>query len=180
MHWKKFCIHFFWIASICLIFSTVGGREREGQKLFIFALSHKWMAIWGLLSNKKLGITFEISVFLAKFMSRHLWMLPCYWLYDHGCMAGNQQTSTSSVLLMLPSHQGCSFCLGIIHKWRHTSRGKGDCDFCDNIYEGLSETVILVWQRGGGVRKSPNLLDVINGWPLIQQLFNSSTIIHSF
>ena len=39
--------------------------------------------------------------------------------------------------------------LGIIHKWRHASRGRG-CHFCDSIYEGLSKTVISAWQKGVG------------------------------
>ena len=49
------------------------------------------------------------------------------------------------------------------------------CNFCDAMYEGPSKTVILSWQKGRGFRKSPNLCDIIKGWPLIQfQMFKFS------
>ena len=34
------------------------------------------------------------------------------------------------------------------------------------MYEGLSKIVILAWQKGdGGLEKTLNLCDFINGWP---------------
>ena len=46
--------------------------------------------------------------------------------------------------------------------------GGGFYNFCDALYEGHSKTVILAWQRSEGVRKSLNLHEVINGWPLAE------------
>ena len=45
-----------------------------------------------------------------------------------------------------------------------TQEGGGDWHCLDTMYVGLSKTGILVWQRE--IRKSPNLSDIINGWPL--------------
>ena len=47
-----------------------------------------------------------------------------------------------------------------------TQVGGGGLTLCDNMYEGLSKTGTLVWQSG--VKKSPNLRDIINEWPLKQ------------
>ena len=43
--------------------------------------------------------------------------------------------------------------LGVIQKWRHTSRVKGGCHLCDTLYEGLCKAGILVWPRGKGGQK---------------------------
>ena len=44
--------------------------------------------------------------------------------------------------------------------------GRGGQYICDNIYKVRSKITILVRQRGEGVRKSPNLCDVIYERPL--------------
>ena len=49
--------------------------------------------------------------------------------------------------------------------------GEGGSLFCDTMYEGLSKTVISVWQWGRG-QKISKFDDVVNGWPPKSGLWN--------
>ena len=44
------------------------------------------------------------------------------------------------------------------------------------MFKGLRRTVVSAWQRGEGIRKSPNLHDVINGPPLAMLLTYSISL----
>ncbi len=56
------------------------------------------------------------------------------------------------------------FVLGIVHKWRHGSRGRGYQGFCDNFTEASEIKSVTI--GGWGVKNVPKLRDVIYGQPL--------------
>jgi hypothetical protein len=60
---------------------------------------------------------------------------------------------------------------GVVHKWRHGRRGKGQ-GFCDNSTK--ASLIKSVTKGGGGVKKCPKLRNVIYGRPL----YTSKMTIH--
>ena len=60
--------------------------------------------------------------------------------------------------LRLSFHKSTIQPIGIIHKWHHSSRGRGN-SLCDTQYKVVSKTLILMWPRE--VSFGSNLRDII-------------------